>query len=307
MDTSLILTFLEVARRGSFSGAAEALNYTQSAVSRQVATLENELSAPLFERLPRGVLLTEYGEAFVPYAEEIVGNVLAARRAMEMPGADRLRIGAFPTANAALVPIAMRIFALAHPDVSLSLVEGTTPRQFDRLRTGEVDVAVVSAPSRQKLTSADLVISRLLDEPLLVALHAGHHLAGRSTLRLSDLATERWIAGARDPAQTLFADVPALDFQPRIDFAVQEWTAKLGLTAAGFGMTLLPGLAASATRPDIVLASLRGINVPRRRVYVAMRRSRPSANIVAFEEALALAVDELDAELRLRGIALTQS
>src|SRR5262245_46035204 len=148
MDTSLLEVFGTVARAGSFSEAARVLRYTQSAVSRQVATLEAELGAVLFDRLPRGVALTDAGRALQPYAETVLEGLASARRelaALRGLGAGRLRVGAFPTAVAALVPRALADFRAAHPEVALSLLEGLTPRLLERLAAGDADVAVVSS------------------------------------------------------------------------------------------------------------------------------------------------------------------
>ncbi|MFD0745039.1 LysR family transcriptional regulator [Phytohabitans flavus] len=147
MDTRLLEVFRAVARYGSITTAARQLSFTQSAVSRQIAALEAELGARVFDRLPRGVALTEEGRALLPHAEAVLDRLTAARRdldALRGLGGGRLRVGAFPTAVAALVPRALATFREAYPDVALSLVEGTTPVLLDRLAAGDADVAVVS-------------------------------------------------------------------------------------------------------------------------------------------------------------------
>src|SRR5262245_41003339 len=111
MDESVLRAFLEVARRGSITAAADALGYTQSAVSRQIAALEGELGAPLFDRRPRrGVRPTDAGTSFLPHAEAVLERLEAARweiAALDDLRAGQLRVGAFPTANAELIPRAL--------------------------------------------------------------------------------------------------------------------------------------------------------------------------------------------------------
>jgi DNA-binding transcriptional LysR family regulator len=110
--------FLAVARYGSITGAAQALGFTQSAVSRQVATLEAQTGTRLFDRLARGVTLTDEGRCLLPHAEAMVSRLATARRdldALRGLGAGRLRVGAFPTALAALVPRALAAFRSANP------------------------------------------------------------------------------------------------------------------------------------------------------------------------------------------------
>jgi DNA-binding transcriptional LysR family regulator len=292
MDILLLRTFSEVARHGSITGAARALGYTQSAVSRQVATLEANSGARLLDRRARGVELTEHGRTLLPHAEALLARLEAARHDLEAVGrldGGHLRIGAFPTANAALIPLAMADFASTHPSVSLSLIEGSTRRQLGGLEAADVDLAVISAFPAQSLHSERFELTHLLDDVMLVALPPSHRLAGRESLRLVELAGESWIAaGASDDSRALSPLRLEPESEPRIDFVVGEWTAKLGLVAAGLGITLVPSLAAAAIRADIALVSLRADERSRRRVYAATARGRtrpPAAE--AFTEILA--------------------
>src|SRR5690242_15477276 len=268
--------FAEAARRGSLTAAGQALGYTQSAVSRQVAALEQALGAALFERLPRGVRLTAEGGAVLAHAEAVLGSVRAARRdlaALRGLAAGRLRVGAFDSAMAALVPAALADFRAAHPGVALSLVAQRTEIQLGYLRAGEIDVAVVSVYPHQtaeELAAVDL--RHLVDDPLLVALPAGHRLAGRGTLRLADLAGERWVEGFPGGLETLTEACRRAGFEPRVDFEVREWIGKQGFVAAGLGLTLVPRLAAAAVPPAVVLRPLRPDDAPVRTVYAATRR-----------------------------------
>src|SRR5690606_35650301 len=133
-----------VARHGSFTTAARSLRYTQSAVSRQIAALEAEIGARLFDRLTRGVVLTEEVRTLLPHAEAILDRLTAARRDLDTLrglGGGQLRVGAFPTHVAALVPRALAAFRAAHPNITLSLVQGRTPMLLERLVAGDADVA----------------------------------------------------------------------------------------------------------------------------------------------------------------------
>src|SRR4051812_34317172 len=132
MDSTLLRTFCEVAARGSVTAAAQSLGYTQSAVSRQVAALEAAVDAALFERVARGVRLTDQGRLLLPHANSVLERLDDARRELEeleSGKTGRLRVGAFPTAVAVLIPRALAAFEADHPGVSLSLVEGVTRRQ----------------------------------------------------------------------------------------------------------------------------------------------------------------------------------
>src|SRR5918912_1731362 len=126
LDAARLHVFRQVVQRGSLSAAAEALSFTQPAVSRQIAALEREAGAQLLERTPRGIRLTEAGRVLLGHAEAILDRMAIARAQVASVASltgGRLRIGAFPAANATIVPCAIAGFARAHPDVELSLVE----------------------------------------------------------------------------------------------------------------------------------------------------------------------------------------
>jgi DNA-binding transcriptional LysR family regulator len=275
-----------VARYGSITGAARALGYTQSAISRQVAALEADAGARLLDRLPRGVVLTEEGRYLLPHAEAVLDRLAAARQdldAVREVGAGRLRVGAFPTAVAALVPRALAAFRAAYPGITLSLVEGLTPDLLERLSADDADVVVASAPPDHPLDSARFDLDHLLDERLLVALPVGHRLGRRRVLRLADLADESFIAGSAAAEHTLLRATLRSDFRPRIDIVAAEWTGKLGCVAAGLGVALVPALAVRARPADIALVPLHPDDASVRQVFAATvaGRSRPPA-VTAF-------------------------
>ncbi|XVV06792.1 LysR family transcriptional regulator [Actinosynnema sp. CA-248983] len=284
----------EVATRGTFTAAAEALGYTQSAVSRQVAALESAAGTPLFDRTARGVRLTAAGHVLRRHADAVLDQVDSARRELDgvRGSRGRLRVGAFPTAVASLVPQAIVAYRSAHPGTELVLREGLTPTQLRRLRARTVDLAVVATlpgvPAEEGLT-----FEPLLDDVLLLAVARDHALAGRGAVGLAELAGQRWIAGSHDPSDTFLAAWPD---PPRVEYAVREWTAKLGLVAAGLGVTLVPGLAAPAVRPDVALVRVRDPQA-RRTVVIATRADDGGH---AFADALHDVAAQLSVQLRHR-------
>ena len=298
MQLESLEAFLAVARYGSVTAAARALGFTQSAVSRQVATLEAQTGARLFDRLARGVALTDEGRCLLPHAEAVVGRLATARRdldALRGLGAGRLRVGAFPTALAALVPRALAAFRLAHPDVALALAEGRTPALLEHLRAGDADVAVVSAPAGQPLDAARFDLRHLLDEHLLMAVAGSHRLAGRRTARLADFADDAFIVGSATAEDTLMRVSLPPGFRPRVDIVTADWTAKLGCVAAGLGVALIPALAARAVPPDITLVRLHTDDAPVRHVFAATAAGRrPPAAVTPLLGCLAEASRELD-------------
>ncbi|MEU4546003.1 LysR family transcriptional regulator [Nonomuraea dietziae] len=286
LDTNDLRLFHEVAREGSFTGAAELLGYTQSAVSRRIAALERQAGGPLFVRLARGVRLTPAGAALRRHAEAVLDRLGKAEEelaAIHRGGGGTLRIGAFATANVWLVPQALKVFRARWPEVELRLVEGLSGRLLDRLDTGALDVAVVSDYPAGLPAEAETV--RLLEERLLVALPLGHRLADREVIDLRDLAEETWIEAApRGQTTILQAACARAGFTPRGGLRVAEWTGKFGYVAAGLGVTLVPELAARAVPDDLVLRPI-SEEGPRRKVYAALPEV-PLPSALAFVELL---------------------
>ncbi|MEU1681907.1 LysR substrate-binding domain-containing protein [Micromonospora zamorensis] len=282
MQLNALQVFRAVAEHGSITAAARSLRYTQSAVSRQIAALEAETGSPLLDRMPRGVALTEQGRCLLGHAEAVLDRLDTARRdlaALRDLSAGRLRVGAFPTAVAALVPRALASFRSEHPEVALSLVEGLTPGLLERLVDGDADIAVVSAASDKPLDGDQFDLHHLVDETLLVAVPRTHRLAHRRTIRLRDLADESFIAGSATAEETLLRATLPAGFRPRIDIVAAEWTGKLGCVAAGLGVALVPALAVRAAPSDLTLLRLHPDDVSVRRIFAATvaGRSRPPA------------------------------
>ncbi|MET8544329.1 LysR family transcriptional regulator [Kitasatospora sp. NPDC004799] len=287
MDMAWLDVFRTVAHLGSFTAAGERLGFTQSAVSRQIATLEGELGTQLFDRLARGVRLTEHGRALLPHAEAMLERLDTTRRdlvALTELTAGRLRVGAFDSANAALVPGALAAFRAAHPGVAISLTEGLTAHLLDLLAEGAIDLALVASYTEPDDHGDQFDVRPLMADPVLVALPRGHRLARRRRLRLAELADEPWIAARRHAESTLLAACVRSGFQPRIEYAVAAWTAKLGLVAAGLGITLIPSLAARVSRPGTALIPLHPEDTPVRQVCtVTLRGRRVPPAVEAFE------------------------
>ncbi|GAA5032205.1 LysR substrate-binding domain-containing protein [Actinopolymorpha pittospori] len=278
MQLESLEVFRTVARHGSITGAAQALGYTQSAVSRQVAALETQTGAQLFERLARGVALTREGESLLPHVEAVLDRLATARAELAATrglGGGRLRVGAFPTAVAALVPRALAACRTEYPELALSLVEGRSPELLDRLRMGDADVVVVSAPPDRPIDATRYELHHLLDERLLVAVPRGHRLATRRTVRLTDLADEPFVVGSVTAEETLMRASLPPGFNPRIDIVAAEWTGKLGCVAAGLGVALVPALALRTAPPDIRLLRLHHADAPVRRVFAVTLAGRP--------------------------------
>src|ERR1700692_3163754 len=193
----------EVAYRGSFSATADALSYTQSAVSQQIAALEAEAGMKLLERHARGVSLTAAGQTLVGHAEGILARLEAAESALSAIAGlhgGRLRMASFPTAGATLMPLAIATFRSSYPEVELTLAEGEPEEIVPRLSAGELDLALLFEFAGETLLPEDMSRVELLEDPMYLALPRDHVLASRERLRLQDLQGEAWIQTSRaDP------------------------------------------------------------------------------------------------------------
>ena len=251
----------EVAHRGSISAAADALSYTQSAVSQQVAALEAEVGLALLERHPRGVSLTAAGQTLVGHADGILTRLAAAEEAMAAIAGlrgGRLRMASFPTAGATLMPRAIATFRASYPEVELSLEEGEPEQIAPRLRTGELDLALLFEFEGESLLGERMTRLELLEDPMFLALPRAHRLAARERLRLADLSREAWVQTSRESpcAQHVVRSCHAAGFEPNVAFESDDYQTVQGLVAAGVGVALIPRMALSAVREDIAVRSL---------------------------------------------------
>jgi DNA-binding transcriptional LysR family regulator len=252
----------EVVSRGSFSGAAEALSYTQSAVSQSIARLESETGTTLVVRDRRGVRATAAGATLVDHAEAIFAQVEAAEgdlAAVLGIRGGRLRVASFPSAGATLMPLAVARFRQAHPEVALTLAEGEPEEIAPRLRAGEFDLALLfEFPGARERLGAGLRSVTLLEDAMNVVLPGDHPLAAKPSLSLGDLHDEQWVqTSASSPcARHVVRSCLAAGFEPHVSFESDDYETIQGLVAAGVGVALIPRLALTRVHPEIVVRAL---------------------------------------------------
>ncbi|WP_406458355.1 LysR family transcriptional regulator [Streptomyces sp. NBC_00876] len=272
-ENEALRLLVTVAESGSFTQAAVRLNYTQSAVSRRIAALEQQAGGPLFDRLPRGVRLNPAGRTLHRHATDVLDRLSRAERELAVLHAGQgglLHVGAFATANISLVPTALRALRDARSEVEVVAAEGPTDVLMRRLADGALDLAVVSDyPSG--LPPADGVTTTVLcEDELRVALPRGHRLAGAGAFGLEELRDEAWLQSAYGDRPTMLADACArAGFSPRKVIRIAEWTGKFGYVAAGLGVALVPSLAARAVPDTLVLCRLTDPAL-RRTLHVAL-------------------------------------
>jgi molybdate transport repressor ModE-like protein len=293
LDVRRMRVLREVAARGSFSAAAEALSFTQSAISQHVAALERESGTKLVERGSRGVRLTEAGQALVAHADVILARIECAEEelaALAGLRGGRLRLACFQSAGATLVPRAVAEFHRRHPDVELGMIEGEPDAASEHLKTGDIDLALVyDFEVIPGMLDSELELTHLVDDPYEAILPRDHKLAEKRQLRLSDLADEPWIASTSASGCRQITELSCRDagFEPRIAFEADETLAAQALVAAGVGVTMLPRLALTTVHPAVVNRTL--TRPPVRRVWAA--RLEGSFSSPASEAMIQILVD----------------
>lgn len=281
LDARRLRVLREVARRGSFSAAAEELGYTQSAVSQQIAALEREVGFPLLDR-HRGVRPTAAGDVLLRHADAILARIADAETELALlrgGEAGALRMVAFPTAGATLLPPAIARFRSEHPGVDLTLEPLEVPDGRSALEAGDCDLALlVEDPAEGEEGSwaglapeeDPFVRTHLLDDRMYVMLPAGHALAERRRIRLEELRDESWILGRRDyvPDEAIFERAcRRAGFEPQMAFESDDYLAIQGFVAAGVGVALAPEMSLVTLRDDVVVRDLE--RPPFRRVVAA--------------------------------------
>jgi DNA-binding transcriptional LysR family regulator len=198
MDSRRLLIFREVARAGSISGAARVIGWTQPAVSQHLRTLEREVGSRLLLRGAGGVELTEPGRVLLARADAVAGQLHMAGEelaAMSQLRRGTVRLAAYPSAAATLVPRVVAALLDRHPDIDLRLTEAEPPEAIGLVQAGDVDVALVFGYDGLPIAGAGLHWLPLADEPVHLVLPPDHRLGTRSQIVAADLADEPWIMG----------------------------------------------------------------------------------------------------------------
>ncbi len=311
LDVTRLRVLVAVARYGSVTAAARALNYAQPSVSHHLARLEAETGIKLIQRAGRGIRLTDAGRLLAERAAEVIGRLDAAENELAAYGglrAGRLRLAAFPSALGTIVPAAAAMLREQQPGVDLRLTEAEPPEALRMLRAGYVDVALVFRYSDEPEPVADGapgsdedpvdltegVRERLvLSEP--VHLVTCGHGGDQGPAELARYARHRWIAGCDRCRANLLRQCTLAGFTPRIAFTTDDYVAVQALVAADLGVSTLPALCLRAARhPGIRTAPIEGA---RRHVFAVRYGDPPDPPAVSqLLEALRAAAPGLPGE-----------
>jgi DNA-binding transcriptional LysR family regulator len=277
VDWRKLRLLYELDRRGTIAATAEAMYLTPSAVSQQLAGLAREIGVPLLERRGRTVVLTGQARVLLAHAEdmrELAERTRAALDAWQDGTVGHVRIGAMATGIAALVAPAIVRLRGDRPGLTVRVSEQEPDEALDLLDSGELEIAVTvdypGAPSREDARYRRLdLIADVMD----AVVPAGHALAGRASIDLTELACEVWVGAAASDACSHIVNgiCAAAGFSPDVQYYCREWDAVAALVAAGVGVALIPR-SAQPLRPR-GLAVLPVAGAPATRLLFALVRA----------------------------------
>lgn len=285
LDLNRLATLREVERCGSYSAAADSLNFTPSAVSQQMTGLARELGFRLFDRTPRGMRLTTAAEVLVRHVDVVFARLNDAQAELdELAGGarGRLRVGSFPTATVRFVAHALGVFQGRFPSVKLSLIDGEPYESIARLKERELDLALVfdfdhwalsyDYEGRVVCQDSEIECVDLFDDPFVAILPRDHPLAACERIEIAQLAGER-ILGGPSGCSPWGTDLRELcrqaGFDPELEtcYRTVDFAALQAVVATGRGLTLVPELALLPKHPWVVTRPL--IDGPVRHVRIA--------------------------------------
>jgi DNA-binding transcriptional LysR family regulator len=276
LDVKRLRILREVAQRGSFSGAADSLYLSQSAVSQQIATLEREVGMQLLDRTREGPKLTDAGRVLVSHADAAIARLEEAERELAaiagIEGSE-LRLASFPSASATVLTEAVSTFHRRYPKVRLAVADAEPEVSLPQLRGGEIDLALTfDYPSIPTEGERDLDRTLVLTESMRVCLPKDHELAAKPVVPLAELADTLWLCGSRPSScgVVVMEACRQAGFEPQVGFESDDYNVMQGFIAAGLGVTLLPDLALPTLRSELVVRETDPPS-PQRRVWAVTR------------------------------------
>jgi len=284
LDPRRLVLLRDVAVTGTIAGAAARAGCTAAAASQQLLALERDVGAALLERSARSVRLTEAGRVLAEHAEPVLASLTEATRAVrDVAGlrAGTVRVAAFATAGTSFVIPALTAFRRRYPDVELHFTELESDEALPRVRAGDIDLAVtheytpLSRPNLRGLSQRPLY-----REPLLLAAPRRLLATESGPVSLTDFADTDWVAALTHTGFQAATEMAcrAAGFEPRIKIRVHSYPMVLAMVAAGFGVSLVPQLAATPQR-GLDYLSVHRPNGLARQIYATTRSGGRSAAV----------------------------
>ena len=296
MDLRQLEIVKVIADTGSFTAAARLLHVSQSAVSRQVLLLEEELKEPLFVRLGRRVRLTSAGESLLQLSQRVLSDVRDTTAAI-VEGHGRLsgtiNLAGGMTVCLHVFPSLLKEYRRRHPDVDIKLTTGGTPDLVERIRSGTVDVALMTLP----VEGADLMQVPVMREELLLVTHPAHRVAKRRRVGARELDGQPLVLFERGSStrRVIDAMIAREQITPNIVMETENVEILKALVAIGMGMTIIPyqAVAREVRAGQLWCTRLDGVSMVRETGWVYMRAPRVPRLVQEMFEALARTLPKL--------------
>jgi DNA-binding transcriptional LysR family regulator len=260
MELRQLAYFVAVVEERNFTRAAQRIPIAQPAISQQIRRLESELGERLFVRDRRGIRLTPAGEALLPHARAMLAGAEHAREALAALSGlltGRLAFGFVLPLPDQRLPGLLGAFHRQHPGIELRLIEDETDALLAALATGQLDAALIGL-GRYDRPPRDVESVLVAREPVVIAVHPEHELAGRGSIPLQALRDEPMITftSASKQRSTLETACRAAGFAPRIVAETSDLGTIIGLIQEGIGVAVLPrsALEGAATVAQLGLA-----------------------------------------------------
>ena len=265
LDLHLLVQFVVLARTKNFTRAAEELHLSQSALSRAIQKLEDQLGQPLFERKPREIVLTDLGGLLLDRAKEILKLMEDTFSELSEAGKrGRVRLGAIPTIAPYFLPTLLASFAKKHPEISVIVQEDTTDMLIKRCSHGEIDLALLALP----VITRQLDLEPLFDEELLLLLPLGHPLEAEKKITAESVDGYPFVM--LNEAHCLSENIASFCRKQSVQPVTIERTSQLAtvqeLVSLNHGVSIVPEMA-------------RKIDTSTQRTYRSFTSTKPSRTI----------------------------
>jgi molybdate transport repressor ModE-like protein len=271
-DLRRLRSLCAIADHGSLTAAADALTFTQPAVSQHLAALEAEVGAPLVTRSRGGAELTDAGRLLVEHARAVIDRLgLAEVQVSDLVAHERrrVRLAGHSSSLTRLVPLAVADLRRRLPDAVVTIREEGPPGALAALRSGDVDLAVLFR-REGSAAAADVHERVLLDEQMYAVVPRGHPLADEPEVELAGLRDDPWIQGPSASSPGLIRELcREAGFEPRVAFESADPLVTRGIVAAGLAVSLVPSLTRDDTARDRHVRVLPLRDPPRRLVLAA--------------------------------------
>jgi len=279
MEIHQLEYLIAVAEEGGFTRAAEKLLVAQPSLSQQIKKLEHEVGQPLFDRLPRGVVLTEAGQRLLEYARRVLNELSDAKKRVRDVGdhvSGAVTVGAIPTIAPFVLPAAVQGCAQRWPGVTFTVIEDVTAHLFARLAHGELDVALISSSDG----FPGIHIETVASEPLFLVVGRGHRLAKRRRVSWSDLRDEPFLVlhDMHCLAGQVLQFCEHQPVKPRIVAWGEQLNTIAAMVATGLGVSIVPAMFRATDRSPERIYLPFAAPAPRRELCVARSAFRYRTN-----------------------------